>query len=209
MAWRRPGDKPLSEPMMVGLPTHICVARPQWVNCLSNCRVPNCIPSYSFHPVSCSLHIVLFLLYMLLTWTLKNISLHVSPLPKLWYCSIIVINGISCTSMIDTFACLTFAMNTFSLLLSLFMISQFGGFVVSCARMFVIFITLFIHTSSTLPHLLSIRATISRKMFINNKFEAQTLTGNPTGNSRCHLLNMSRSFGQSARSLENRCVVMD
>ena len=32
MAWRRPGDKPLSEPMMVRLPTHICVTRPQWVN---------------------------------------------------------------------------------------------------------------------------------------------------------------------------------
>ena len=32
MAWRRPGDKPLSEPMMVVLPTHICVTRPQWVN---------------------------------------------------------------------------------------------------------------------------------------------------------------------------------
>ena len=31
MALRRPGDKPLSEPMMVSLPTHICVARPQWV----------------------------------------------------------------------------------------------------------------------------------------------------------------------------------
>ena len=31
MAWRRPGDKPLSEPMMVCLPTHICVTRPQWV----------------------------------------------------------------------------------------------------------------------------------------------------------------------------------
>ena len=31
MAWRRPGDKPLSEPTMVSLPTHICVARPQWV----------------------------------------------------------------------------------------------------------------------------------------------------------------------------------
>ena len=29
MAWRRPGDKPLSEPMMVSLLTHICVARPQ------------------------------------------------------------------------------------------------------------------------------------------------------------------------------------
>ena len=34
MAWRRPGDKPLSEPMMVNLLTHICVTRPQWVNSL-------------------------------------------------------------------------------------------------------------------------------------------------------------------------------
>ena len=32
MAWRRPGDKPLSEPMLVCLPPHICVTRPQWVN---------------------------------------------------------------------------------------------------------------------------------------------------------------------------------
>ena len=31
MAWRRPGDKSLSEPMMVSLPTHICVIRLQWV----------------------------------------------------------------------------------------------------------------------------------------------------------------------------------
>ena len=31
MAWRRPGDKPLSEPMMVSLLTHISVTRPQWV----------------------------------------------------------------------------------------------------------------------------------------------------------------------------------
>ena len=31
MAWRRPGDKPLSEPMTVSLLTHICVTRPQWV----------------------------------------------------------------------------------------------------------------------------------------------------------------------------------
>ena len=29
MAWRRSGDKPLSEPMMVSLLTHICVTRPQ------------------------------------------------------------------------------------------------------------------------------------------------------------------------------------
>ena len=32
MAWRRPGDKQLSELMMINLPTHICVTRPQWVN---------------------------------------------------------------------------------------------------------------------------------------------------------------------------------
>ena len=32
MAWRRPGDKPLSEPMMISLLTHICVTRPQCVN---------------------------------------------------------------------------------------------------------------------------------------------------------------------------------
>ena len=31
MAWRRSGDKPLSEPMMIKVPTDICVARPQWV----------------------------------------------------------------------------------------------------------------------------------------------------------------------------------
>ena len=31
MAWRRPGDRPLSEPMMVNLLMHICVARPQLV----------------------------------------------------------------------------------------------------------------------------------------------------------------------------------
>ena len=31
MAWRRPSDKPLSEPMMVSLTMHICITRPQWV----------------------------------------------------------------------------------------------------------------------------------------------------------------------------------
>ena len=44
MAWRHPGDKPLSEPVMVSLLTHIYVTRPQWVNdvdlvCLSTLEV--------------------------------------------------------------------------------------------------------------------------------------------------------------------------
>ena len=31
MAWRREGDKPLSEVMTITLPTYICVTRPNWV----------------------------------------------------------------------------------------------------------------------------------------------------------------------------------
>ena len=36
MAWRHPGDKPLSEPLMVSLLMHICVSRPQWVNLVTS-----------------------------------------------------------------------------------------------------------------------------------------------------------------------------
>ena len=45
MAWRRPGDKPLSEPMMINLLTHICVTRPQWVKpeCLCHLVFNLCI----------------------------------------------------------------------------------------------------------------------------------------------------------------------
>ena len=62
-------------------------------------------------------------------------------------------------------------------------------------------------------HLLSIRTTTSWKMLMNNKFKAQTLTGNPAGNLRRHVLvshalNMSCSFGQSACSIESRCMVI-
>ena len=35
MAWRLPGDKPLFEPMMVRLPTNICITLPQWVKYLA------------------------------------------------------------------------------------------------------------------------------------------------------------------------------
>ena len=41
MVWRRPGDKPLSEPMMIILLTHICVTRPQWVKAQTK-RPPFC-----------------------------------------------------------------------------------------------------------------------------------------------------------------------
>ena len=50
MAWRRPGDKPFSEPMMVGSPTHICVTRPQWVNipAAKQTTTNNCVCSFNF-----------------------------------------------------------------------------------------------------------------------------------------------------------------
>ena len=41
MAWRRSGDKPLSESMMVSLLTHICVTRPQWVKTVLTYRQPD------------------------------------------------------------------------------------------------------------------------------------------------------------------------
>ena len=41
MAWRRSGDKPLSEPMMDSILTHICVTRPQWINAI-HCFYAKC-----------------------------------------------------------------------------------------------------------------------------------------------------------------------
>ena len=54
MAWRRSGDKPLSEPMIVSLLTHICVS--QWVNIYISqpfthsvkCRISICVIRYQF-----------------------------------------------------------------------------------------------------------------------------------------------------------------
>ena len=52
MAWRSPGDKPLSESMMVSLPTHICVTRPQWVMGLimGRCALLTSTPEFVLSP---------------------------------------------------------------------------------------------------------------------------------------------------------------
>ena len=54
MAWRRSGDKPLSETMMVSSPTHICATRPQWVKnlWLTQCSRPQRPVIPSLAPVS-------------------------------------------------------------------------------------------------------------------------------------------------------------
>ena len=56
MAWRRPGDKPLSEPMMVNLLTHTVayyVTRPKWVDLcqyemISTCRELTNVSTYTY-----------------------------------------------------------------------------------------------------------------------------------------------------------------
>ena len=57
MDWCRPGDKPLFGPIMVRLPTHICVTRPQWVKgCIAevwegmNNFLPNFMMDVYIHP---------------------------------------------------------------------------------------------------------------------------------------------------------------
>ena len=55
MTWRRPGDKPLSEPMMVSLLTHICATRPQWVK------------DMNFH-FYCSIHIFVYYITPFCHW---------------------------------------------------------------------------------------------------------------------------------------------
>ena len=42
MAWHRTGDKPLSETMIVRLPTHTCVTRPQWVKLINSWKRIRC-----------------------------------------------------------------------------------------------------------------------------------------------------------------------
>ena len=44
ITWRRAGDRPLSEPMMICLLTHICVTRPQWVK---DCDVLQLLSSFN------------------------------------------------------------------------------------------------------------------------------------------------------------------
>ena len=55
MAWHRPGDKLLSEPMLVRSLTHICVTRPQWVNTYAYCHSVNYLISKEYCYDHCKL----------------------------------------------------------------------------------------------------------------------------------------------------------
>ena len=75
MAWRRSCDKPLSEPMMVSLPTHICVTRPQWVLCW-HALTRNAIVILGGFCASC----IFFNLYGSL-----SMCTYINQVVKLWY----------------------------------------------------------------------------------------------------------------------------
>ena len=51
MAWRRSGDKPLSEPVMVSFMTHLCVTRPQWFKgYMFNCVIHDDVIKWKHFP---------------------------------------------------------------------------------------------------------------------------------------------------------------
>ena len=78
MAWRRPGDEPLSEPMVVRLPTQICVNRPQWVNTAKTVETSflptknhNKMRSYNSCPCTYQSKCNLVFIFILLVWCFR------------------------------------------------------------------------------------------------------------------------------------------
>ena len=70
IAWRRLGDKPLSEPMMVLLLTHICVTRPEWVKLESYGLIRQL--GFVLMCVAC-IYILQIRLYYFVLWNYENI----------------------------------------------------------------------------------------------------------------------------------------
>ena len=84
MAWCRPGDKPLSEPMLVSLLTCTCITRPQWVK-QASCQlysVPQCCCTQFFVHREDKIDLIsshLTLSYVILSY-LPILLLHYRPL---------------------------------------------------------------------------------------------------------------------------------
>ena len=75
MAWCRPDDKPLSEPMLVRSLTHICVTRPQWVNWLRHRCVLFCDVKSISHKIYIWFSWALFVVIVsfFICWSMWNI----------------------------------------------------------------------------------------------------------------------------------------
>ena len=90
MAWRRPGDKPLSGPLMVSLLTHICITRPHWVNS-SWADAPNTYAVWQWFNV-CTLTIWLYqeISWHILSSEMRSLQInlilfHIQYIIFLWY----------------------------------------------------------------------------------------------------------------------------
>ena len=80
MTWGRPGDKPLSEPMVVRLPTPICVTRPQWVKTISKYCLVTSSSHYhqgAFKKCECALQCWSSLISMLYKNHILQIMVHI------------------------------------------------------------------------------------------------------------------------------------
>ena len=98
IAWRWPGDKALSEPMMVRLPTHICVSRPQWVK-------GNIFGFFHIHVANFSFPIFEYEWYV---GSVKSINLHkkeptghvrfIQSTPWLWNICETIVSQLNCKS---------------------------------------------------------------------------------------------------------------
>ena len=69
MAWRRLGDKSLSEPMMLSWLTHICVTPPQWVNTWGRDKMGNTLQMTFSNGISW-IKIVIF--WLKFSWNLSH-----------------------------------------------------------------------------------------------------------------------------------------
>ena len=79
MAWRRPGDKPLSEPMLVGSLTHVCVTRPQWVNSLAPGGFDYSLKLVNFKLIS-MINILSIFCEIAIRWMRQHLTDHYSTL---------------------------------------------------------------------------------------------------------------------------------
>ena len=77
LAWPQPGDKPLSEPMMVNSLTHICITWPQWVD-----KGANLIPNQNIN-LNHSQIIIINLTSLFITGKYYTMQLSVRP----WFSS--------------------------------------------------------------------------------------------------------------------------
>ena len=101
MAWRRSGDKPLSEPMMVSLLTHIYVTRPQWVKAWINNQITVLGDvNNSFPPGNVTLILYVYFSHAFL-WLLSWVFPVLLPLGK-WHWSLLLYKSV----LVQVMACM-------------------------------------------------------------------------------------------------------